>query len=121
MQNTFYYLTRTLWTGSGVLAMAAGSIDTSEETLLKLLMFLTGIVTLLLSLLLGGFIKHLTGHQQDRAALFTSIEKKMDRISNKISAFQTKENCEMFHLAQERLFKLQVREVEARIKNAAKP
>ncbi len=63
----------------------------------RALMMLSGFITLLLSILLGGFVKHLAGHQQDRSDIFTTLDKKWDKISETLEKMQTKEGCQLIH------------------------
>ena len=118
MSNLICYGTRGLWAGSGVFAILLGQAVGNEALLLKILMMLSGIITILLSILLGGFVKHLAGHQQDRAIIFEGIENKMDRMDKKLDKCQTKTDCDVVHKAAAELLEQKVMYLELQIKAA---
>ena len=68
--------------GVGNIAMvtAANSQGNTSDLLLKMLLFVTGILTVLVSLFFGGFIKHLVEHSKDRRELFNDIANRLQAI-----------------------------------------
>ncbi|MCL5281318.1 MAG: hypothetical protein M1376_15580 [Planctomycetes bacterium] len=94
-----YYAIRTLWTGSGLFTVAVGAVgEASWEA--RLLVILSGVVTLLLSILLGGFVKHLAQHQEYNQSLQQRLNGQADRLFTvlekadvRLDQAQTKEQC----------------------------
>ncbi len=91
-----YYVFRGLWTSSGVCALTLGAVGTNDFTA-KLVLILTGLLTTLMSLLFGSFIKHLTTHTQDRNLIFADLEKKHTKLLKQIEKVQSKERCAEVH------------------------
>jgi hypothetical protein len=95
------YAVRALWTGAGVCTLAVGAVaDSSWES--RLVMILSGLITLLLSILLGGFVKHLAAHQDYSQSLEETLNLRAERLfdaleknERKIDAVQSKAQCEI--------------------------
>ncbi len=89
-----HHAVRTLWTASGLCTVAVGAVgDVSWES--RLLVILSGIVTLLLSILFGGFVKHLAEHQGYTQTLEQQLSTKAARLFEVLERTQTKEACDM--------------------------
>lgn len=92
---------RILWTSAGVCTLVVGAIG-SESWESRLLVILSGIVTLLMSILLGGFVKHLTEHHEYAQSLEKELNQKAERLfdtlerqETKLELSVTKQQCEM--------------------------
>jgi hypothetical protein len=95
------YGIRALWTGAGLCAVTLGALgEGSWEG--RVLVMLSGIVTLLLSILLGGFVKHLAEHQDYNQTLERRLNGKADRLfdvlrktEEKLDQAQTRQQCDL--------------------------
>ncbi len=99
----FHPIVRGLWTSAGVCTVAVGALEGGAWEG-RLVVILSGIVTLLLSILLGGFVKHLAEHGDYNRALEQSLNGKtsklfdvLDKTDRKLDAAQTKQQCDMVH------------------------
>jgi hypothetical protein len=116
-EAVMYYAIRGLWTGSGLCVLAVGAVgEASWEA--RLLVILSGVVTLLLSILLGGFVKHLAQHQEYNQSLQQRLNGQVDRLfvvlekaDTKLDEAQTKEQCELV----QRFFSQQLQEVHHKL------
>ena len=71
--------------GIGNIALAtATDVTDGKGILIKLLVLMTGIITLLLSVFFTGFMIHLANHSKDRRILFADINKRLDEIKNAV-------------------------------------
>ena len=68
MNGISYYAVRILWTGTGATTTVLAAVA-DVDPWLKVFVGLCGVITLLLSILLGGFVKHLASHDQHSRAL----------------------------------------------------
>ena len=117
VSHGMYYGIRGLWTTSGVCTLAVGALgDTSWEA--RLLVILSGVVTLLLSILLGGFVKHLAAHQEYNETLQQRLNGQADRLfavlekaDLRLDQAQTKQQCELV----QRFFSQQLAEVNHKL------
>ena len=98
---TTHNMIRGLWTGAGVCTVAVGVADGGAWEG-RLVVILSGIVTLLLSILLGGFIKHLSEHADYNRTLEASLNGRvkklfevLEKTDEKLDSAQTKVQCEM--------------------------
>jgi hypothetical protein len=73
------YGIRVLWAGAGVCAMTLGAV-TETDWAVRLVMLLCGILTLLLSILLGGFVKHIVGHEAYSQSLYAELDRREQRL-----------------------------------------
>ena len=73
MNNLIYYVTRGLWSFAGIGNIVIAVTANTDSILMKVFVFLTGVITLLLSILFGAFLRHITGHEKDREALFKEL------------------------------------------------
>jgi hypothetical protein len=87
------YTVRALWTGAGVCAVTLGAVGEGAWEG-RVLVMLSGIVTLLLSILLGGFVKHLAEHQDYNQTLEQRLNAKAERLFAALDNAQTKQQCE---------------------------
>jgi len=99
----FHPIVRALWTSAGVCTVAVGALEGGAWES-RLVVILSGIVTLLLSILLGGFIKHLAEHGDYNRTLEQSLNGKtqklfevLDKTDRKLDAAQTRQQCDMVH------------------------
>lgn len=72
-----YYGLRTLWSSMGIGILAVAAIPDSFWQ--KIFVVLCGIITLMMSILLGSYVRHLTSHSKDREKLFEVLEEKYTR------------------------------------------
>ena len=114
-----YYATRVLWTGTGVSTVILGA-TVIEDWHTKALLMVTGLLTTLLSLLFGGFIKHLAGHQNDRNLIFADLDKKHDHLMNKLEATQSKETCIQMHTNLTKLMDVKLQAIDNKLTMALK-
>ena len=96
MQLILSFTIRTIWFGMGLANIAIGVIGT-DEILSKILTILCGLLTVIMSILLGGFIKHLAGHSSDSDRLFKVLDgyvqkelctERVERIEEKIDGLK---------------------------------
>jgi hypothetical protein len=117
MTHGAYYTIRGLWTGAGLCTLAVGAVGESSWEA-RLLVILSGVVTLLLSILLGGFVKHLSQHQDYNQSLQQRLNGQADRLFTvlekadlRLDQAQTKEQCELV----QRFFSQQLAEVNHKL------
>jgi len=98
---THHQAIRGLWTGAGVCTVAVGVAEGGAWEG-RLVVILSGVVTLLLSVLLGGFVKHLADHADYNRTLEQSLNGRVKRLFDvlektdaKLDSAQTKQQCEM--------------------------
>ena len=116
IKTAVYYAVRVLWTSSGLGTVILGATAGSEDWLVRAFVVMSGIVTLLLSILLGGFVKHLAGHQADRADVFQALENRTERMFGLLEKAQTKENCDNIHAGNMALMSAKLESLENMVK-----
>jgi hypothetical protein len=84
MVNIMDYMIRCLLGLMGVGNITLATLDNSNDILLKVLLFMSGIITLLLSVFFTGFMVHLTNHSKDRRILFEEINNRLDEIKKAV-------------------------------------
>ena len=80
-----------------MILMAAAAEVHKEDWDLKVLMGLCGIITLLLSILLGGFVKHISEHSKYQREITSDFDGKCGRLFDLLEEGQTKEACKEIH------------------------
>jgi len=73
------YWVRFLWTGSGLCAVTLSAAPETDWAV-RLVMLLCGVSTLLLSILLGAFVKHIMGHEAYSQRLYTELDRRSERL-----------------------------------------
>ncbi len=114
-----YYGIRTLWTGTGLYTTVLGA-SVTEDWHTKAILVLSGLLTTFVSLLFGGFIKHLAGHQNDRNLIFDDLNKKHERMLNLLEKSQTKESCVQVHTSMVELLDVKLKGFEDKLTIALK-
>jgi hypothetical protein len=56
-------------------------------------MVLCGILTLLLSILLGGFVKHIVGHEAYSQGLYAELDRRAERLFKALHGTVTEAQC----------------------------
>jgi hypothetical protein len=82
----------------------------------RLLVILSGVVTLLLSILLGGFVKHLAAHQDYNQALEQRLFAVLAKTDDKLDETQTRRQCEVV----QRFLTAQIGALESKIDTVLK-
>jgi len=95
---TTYIVTRILWTGMGLSAITLGVV-TETDFWVKAVVALGGLVSLLLSILFGGFVKHLASHGDHTQALACQLDERCERLFQLLAKTQTLEDCRRQHEA----------------------
>lgn len=71
--------------GIGNIVLAANTDgNDGESILIKVLVFLGGVIMLLLSVFFTGFMVHLANHSKDRRILFGEIKERLDEIKRAV-------------------------------------
>jgi hypothetical protein len=96
-----------LWLSAGVCTATIGVV-TDTGWAVRLVTILAGIITILLSILLGGFIKHLSGHSEHTRELHRELAEMADQLQNK-------EQCETFRDSLEAIFKAELSAIHTEI------
>jgi hypothetical protein len=87
------YGIRVLWTGAGVCAMTLGAASETDWAV-RLVMLLCGILTLLLSILLGGFVKHIVGHEAYSRTLYAELDRREQRLFQALHGTVNEAQCQ---------------------------
>jgi len=109
-----YYGIRTLWTGTGLTAVALG-VATPGEWETKAILILSGMLATLMSILFGGFVKHLAGHQNDRTLIFADLDKKHEVMLQRLDKMQSKEGCDSISENNKKLVDLQFKTLDDKL------
>jgi len=75
--------------GNIVLATTAET-NNGNDILIKILLFMSGIITLLISIFFSGFIAHVVNHSKDRKILFAEIKERLDEIKIEVCGLKRK-------------------------------
>jgi hypothetical protein len=108
------YGVRVLWTGAGVCTLTLGAVAETDWAL-RLVTVLCGILTLLLSLLLGGFVKHLVGHEAYSQALYAELDRRQERLFKALHGTVNGEQCKSTQKAMTASFTGQLDLVKQRV------
>ena len=92
------YGIRFLWTGAGLCAMTLSAAPESDWAV-RLVMLLCGVLTLLLSLLLGGFVKHIAGHEAYSQALYAELDRRAERLFKALHGTVSDAQCKSIQKA----------------------
>ena len=85
MGNITDYVVRFLLAIAGIGNITLATLENeSNSLLLKILLFMSGVITLLLSVFFTGFMIHLANHSRDRSILFGEINKQLNEIKEEI-------------------------------------
>ena len=88
LEQLIYYIGRGTWTGSGLATVAVAATAPDGHGWIRVSVALCGLIAILMSLTLGGLLKHLASHSVDRESLFdelasyTRAERCDDRYTN---------------------------------------
>jgi hypothetical protein len=114
LATTMEYGIRVLWTGAGLCTMTLGAV-TQSDWAVRLVMILCGILTLLLSILLGGFVKHIVSHEAYSRALYAELDRRSERLFKSLHGTVTKTQCESTQKAMAAKWKGQMDLVSQRV------
>jgi hypothetical protein len=81
--NIIDYGVRSLLAAAGISNIVLAAVtdgDDGKSILIKIVVLLTGIITLLLSVFFTGFMVHLANHTKDRRILFEEINNRLNEI-----------------------------------------
>lgn len=95
---TIEYGVRVLWTGAGLCTMTLAALPETDWGV-RLVMILCGILTLLLSILLGGFVKHIVGHEAYSQRLYAELDRRQERLFRALHGTVNGEQCKSIQKA----------------------
>jgi len=112
----FYYSVRALWGGTGVVVAIAGVMAEHEDWHIRALLAASGLITLLMSLFFGGFMKHLAGHHAFSMTLSNEIDTRFERMFEILDKAQSKTGCNERHDTTMELMTAKLQSIENLVK-----
>ncbi len=89
------YAIRSMLALAGIGNIALAAADATDGILIKILVLMSGIITLLMSIFFTGFMVHLANHSKDRKILFEEINNRLNEIKDAVCPHKTdKEKAE---------------------------
>lgn len=92
MDALTYVAVRGLWSGAGLCTIVLGAA-TDTDIWVRFVVVLCGLLSLLLSLLLGGFVKHITAHEEYSRGLYRELDARAERLFEGLRGFVTEAKC----------------------------
>lgn len=95
-----YLAIQGLWSTAGIFTMVLGAVA-ETDIWIRVVVALCGVLSLLLSLLLGGFVKHIIGHEEYSRGLYRELDTRAERLFGELHDSMTESKCKALHAALE--------------------
>lgn len=112
----YYWTIRGLWTGAGVCTILLG-VASDGDVPTRLVPILGGLITTLLSILLGGFVVHLAGHGKHTAKLYSQLDARSERMFKILGTARQQDECDRIHKGQTDLLQAKMDLVQREIQH----